>query len=111
MEKENKIDLFVYIQKVLRLVEKTWKKAVICLLVCCSVLMGYKFITYSPLYTSKITFSVIKEYNGTASFTYNKEATNKLVGSFLTIIESDLMESAIKNDLKVNYIPATFSVE
>ena len=58
---------------------------------------------YSPVYESKVTFSVIKEYNGNSNFTYNKEATDRLSSSFLTIIQSDLMISTICEDLQDVY--------
>ena len=111
MENTNKIDLIEWIQKAFHVVHKTWKALILLVAFCSMVFIGRAVLNYSPVYESKVTFSVIKEYNGNSNFTYNKEATDRLSSSFLTIIQSDLMISTICEDLQVSSIPATFRVE
>lgn len=111
MNDENKIDLIDYLRRLFRNIGRTWKKGVLFIFVCCSFFTFMAWYRYKPVYESKITFSVIKEYNGSSTFSYNKSATEKLVGSFLTIIESDLMVNLICQDLQVPAIPASFRVE
>lgn len=111
MNDENKIDLMLYIQRILLSLKRTWKLGIILILLSCIIQIFGTWYHYRPMYESKVTFSVIKEYNGSSSFTYNKEATERLAGSFLTIIESDLMVNAICQDMKVDYIPARFRIE
>lgn len=111
MENTNKIDLIEWIQKAFHVVHKTWKALILLVAFCSMVFIGRAVLNYSPVYESKVTFSVIKEYNGNSNFSYNKEATDRLSSSFLTIIQSDLMISTICEDLQVSSIPATFRVE
>ena len=111
MDDTNKIDIMVIVYKVLSGIQKTWKFGILLVLLCAGLFVGNAYWRYTPLYSSKVTFSVIKNYNGQSSFTYNKTATDKLANSFLTILESDLMVSAICQDLQVPAVPATFRTE
>lgn len=111
MENDNKIDLIAWIQKGIHILHKTWKVMLVLVLLGSLFEIARAVILYRPLYESKMTFSVVKEYNGTSNFTYNKSATDKLSASFLTIIQSDLMVEAICEDLNVSSIPASFRVE
>lgn len=111
MNDENKIDLISVIYRLISAVFKTWKIGLVLVIVCCLWKVPSLWKSAPAMYETKVTFSVIKDYNGTSSFTYNKAATDKLANSFLTIINSDLMVNAICQDMNVSYIPATFRVE
>lgn len=111
MENENKIDLIVWLQRSLDVVSKTWKVLLVSLLLFTVLNVVHEVINYQPLYESKLTFSVLKEKNGQSSFSYNKEATDQLSASFLTIIQSNLMVEAICEHMNVSSIPATFRIE
>lgn len=111
MNEENKIDIMGMVYKFLSGIRNTWKLGVIFILLCAGLCVGNAYRNYTPIYSSKVTFSVIKDYNGVSTFSYNKTATDKLANSFLTIMNSDLMVNAICQDLKVSYVPATFRTE
>ncbi len=111
MENDNKIDLILWIQKTFHVFHKTWKVLLFLIMFFCAFMTIQAVIRFDPVYESKITFSVVKEYDGNSNFTYNKDATDKLSASFLTIIQSDLMVDAICEDLQVSQIPASFRVE
>lgn len=111
MNDENKIDIMALVYKLLSVIQKTWKSGVIIIILCTALSVGNAYRKYTPVYSSKVTFSVIKDFNGISTFNYNKAATDKLANSFLTIMNSDLMVSAICQDLKVSSVPATFRIE
>lgn len=111
MDDANKIDIMAIVYKALSGIRKTWKLCTLMIVLCAGVFVGNAYRKYTPMYSSKVTFSVIKNFNGQSSFTYNKTATDKLASSFLTILESDLMVNAICQDLNVPVVPATFHTE
>lgn len=111
MNDENKIDIMSYIYKMISGIHKTWVIGLVIMIFFASLNIPNLWKKQVPTYSSKVTFSVIKDYNGTSSFSYNKTATENLALSFLTIINSDLMVNAICQDLNVTSIPATFRVE
>lgn len=111
MDDMNKIDIMSFVYKVLSGIQKTWKLCIILVILCTALYTGNAYRKYTPVYSSKVTFSVIKDFNGMSSFTYNKTATDKLATSFLTILNSDLMVNAICQDLNVSVIPAAFRTE
>lgn len=67
----------------------------------------YKKYTYSPLYETKVTLSVIKKTDPT--FYYNVDAAKQVQEVFGQVLKSELLYSVIKDDLNVSYLPGYYS--
>lgn len=108
---EEKIDLIKILQQLKKTIKKTFWIGIILTIGLCGLQGARKYFKYQPIYQSKLTFSIVKDRNGTNSFTYNQEATEKLVSSFYSLLSSNVLTNAICQDLGTNQIPATFSIQ
>lgn len=87
------------------------------LVVACSVLMaGYSFVAFSPVYTVSATFTVQTQDisasgSGITSYSYyyNRTTAEQLSDTFPYILESNLLQTAICEDLNVEVMPASIS--
>lgn len=82
-----------------------------------AVIMFFRnYISFSPRYTVSATFTVQTQDVGadgnaisSYSFYYNRTTADQLSDTFPYILESNLLQEAICEDLKVSYIPASIS--
>lgn len=108
---EEKIDLIKIWQQLKKTIKNTFLLGLVLVIGFCAIQGARKYFRYQPLYESKLTFAVVKDRNGTNSFSYNQEATEKLVSSFHSLLSSNVLSNAICQDLGVSVIPATFRIE
>ena len=78
-------------------------------------LFGYFYYkkTYSPYYESKAIFSVkAANYDGNnkVSNRNNRELTEELSVSFNYLINNEVFYEILKQDMKLNYVPATITI-
>lgn len=81
---------------------------------------GYRFVdgykSYVPVYTSSATFTIFMQnsqstISGISSFSfyYDVNAASQLTDTFPHILQSNILQEAICNDMKVSYLPASLS--
>ena len=77
--------------------------------------IGYRSYkkSYSPMYETRATFSITApQYDGAAdkSYTNNKERASILSVSFNYLINNEVFYEIIKDDLGIDYMPATITI-
>ena len=113
---ENNKYFAIYFTDFLKGFKKFWWICVVFAL----VLGGYRFVdgyrSYVPVYTSSATFTIITQssqstISGISSFSfyYDANTASQLTETFPHILQSNILQEAICNDMKVDYLPASLS--
>lgn len=103
---QEKIDLQVVLHNMFKGIHH-FKFLFIFILVVC--LAGYSIISYrryTPLYETKVTFSVIKKTD--ASDYYNIDAAKQMQSTFGQVLQSQLLKTIIIDDLGVATLPGYY---
>lgn len=97
-------------------VQKFWWLCIVLALVFAVLLAAFSFISYTPIYTVSATFTVQTEdisASGTGitsySYYYNRTTAEQLSDTFPYILESNLLQTAICEDLNIKSMPASIS--
>lgn len=103
-----------YIGDVWRGVRKFWWLCVVLALVFSVLLAAFSFISFTPMYTVSATFTVQTQdisASGTGitsySYYYNRTTAEQLSDTFPYILESNLLQTAICEDLGIERMPAS----
>lgn len=92
-----------------------WIPVVLAILM--SLFMFYRSkVVLTPNYTCKAVFAVSANYNSSTdilsyNYYYDSAASNQLSATFPYILRSDAMMMYIRQDLNINYIPATITAK
>lgn len=106
----------IYVSDLWRGVKKFWWVCALLTVACAVLWSAFKFITFTPVYTVSATFTVQTQDisasgSGITSYSYYYNRTNaeQLSQTFPYILESNLLQTAICEDLNVSNMPATIS--
>lgn len=95
---------------------KLWWVCVIVTLACSLAMAAFSFVSYKPTYKVSATFTVQTQdiaATGTGitsySYYYNRTTAEQLSSTFPYILESNLLQSAVCEDLGVENLPATIT--
>ncbi len=113
-EENTKIEL--YLSDLWKGLLKFWWVCVGLAVIFSGIMLLRSYISFSPRYTVSATFTVQTQDIGahgnaisSYSFYYNRSTADQLSDTFPYILESNLLQEAICEDLKVSYIPASIS--
>lgn len=105
-ENEITIDLYDIFRKLFQIILRTWKIAAAVIIAAAAATVWYVHVSYVPMYETKAAFAVSRELNGEKNYLYNKNAAEELSVSFESILYSDVMQDAMKEQLGTNVLPA-----
>ena len=96
--------------------KKFWWLCVAFVVGCAVLLVGFRLVTFAPQYTASATFTVQTqdisiEGAGITSYSYyyNRATAEQLSETFPVILESNLLQTAVCDDLGIKTIPASIS--
>ncbi len=108
--------LEIYFSDIWRGFLKFWWVCVLITVVCSLAMAAFSFITFKPVYKVSATFTVQTQdiaASGTGitsySYYYNRATAEQLSSTFPYILESNLLQSAVCEDLGVDYLPASIT--
>lgn len=97
-------------------VKKFWWICIVLILLFSVLLVAFRVVSYTPRYTVSATFTVQTQdisASGTGitsySYYYNRTTAEQLSDTFPYILESNLLQTAICEDLGVQVMPASIS--
>ena len=106
----------IYFSDIWRGFLKFWWLCIILTVVCAIAMTAFSFISFKPMYTVSATFTVQTQdisANGSGitsySYYYNRANAEQLSSTFPYILESNLLQTAICEDMGVSSMPATIS--
>ena len=117
-EKEPKNGGFLefYISDIWRGFLKFWWVCILITVICSIAMAAFSFVNFRPVYTVSATFTVQTQditASGTGitsySYYYNRTTAEQLSNTFPYILESNLLQSAVCEDLGIEHIPATIT--
>ncbi len=96
--------------------KKFWWLCIVFVVGCAVLLVGFRMVTFKPQYTASATFTVQTqdisvEGAGITSYSYyyNRTTAEQLSETFPFILESNLLQTAVCDDLGIKTMPATIS--
>lgn len=105
-----------YLSDIWRGVRKFWWLCGVLALVFSVLLAAFSFISFTPVYTVSATFTVQTQdisASGTGitsySYYYNRTTAEQLSDTFPYILESNLLQTAVCEDLGIERMPASIS--
>ena len=104
---EQKLDLFVLLDDFLKEAKKRLALAVVLVLVCSAGMVGYRYMTYSPVYAATVSFTVKVAnpmYSGISS--YNTKTAEQMAATFPYILTSGVLQERVKEHLGISYLPS-----
>lgn len=111
MEQENnqlpKIDLIVLLEDFWREARRLWAAGLVLVLLCAGGLMGYRYLTYEPVYQAAASFTVKVAnplYSGISS--YNAETAEQMAKTFPYILTSGVLQQRVKAHLGISVMPS-----
>lgn len=106
----------VYLSDLIRALIKFWWVCVSLAVACAGVMAVFSFISYTPEYSVSATFTVQTQdisANGSGitsySYFYNQSSAAQLSDTFPYILESNLLQTAVCEDLGTKRVPASIS--
>ncbi len=109
-------NLEYFLSDFLRGIKKFWWLCGILAVFCAAVMLVFSFIRYTPVYKVSATFTVQTQDisasgSGITSYSYyyNRTTAEQLSDAFPYILESNLLQTAICDDLGVKNMPASIS--
>lgn len=107
MEDNELIDLTEILDRIFKSVKKLWKLCALIIVVCVTLIETKTFISYHPTYTSSMTVIVSKKDNDILVYSDESGEMNQ---AFQRALMSSSMQTIIKNDLNISYVPASLNV-
>ncbi len=106
----------IYFSDIWRGFLKLWWVCVLITVICSLAMAAFSFISFRPVYNVSATFTVQTQdiaANGTGitsySYYYNRTTAEQLSSTFPYILESNLLQSAVCEDLGLKSLPATIT--
>lgn len=106
----------IYVSDIWRGFLKLWWVCVLITVVCSLAMAAFSIITFKPVYKVSATFTVQTQdisASGTGitsySYYYNRTTAEQLSSTFPYILESNLLQSAVCEDLGIDYLPASIT--
>lgn len=117
-EKELKNEglLRIYSSDIWRGFLKFWWICILITIICSLAMIAFSFISFKPVYKVSATFTVQTQdisASGTGitsySYYYNRSTAEQLSNTFPYILESNLLQSAVCEDLGIESLPASIT--
>lgn len=106
----------IYVSDIWRGFLKLWWVCVLITVVCSLAMAAFSIITFKPVYKVSATFTVQTQdisASGTGitsySYYYNRSTAEQLSNTFPYILESNLLQSAVCEDLGIESLPASIT--
>lgn len=108
--------LQIYLSDIWRGFLKFWWVCILITIICALAMAAFSFISFKPVYKVSATFTVQTQdisASGTGitsySYYYNRTTAEQLSSTFPYILESNLLQSAVCEDLGIEYLPASIT--
>lgn len=111
-----KIDIFRLLQEFGRAMGKLWWLPAVLAVVCAAGLGLRAWRSYTPLYASEVTFTIqmdstsLTDIGGTTSY-YDKATAEQLTKTFPYLIQSELMQTKLRQAMGVDYLNGSISAQ
>lgn len=106
----------IYASDIWRGFLKLWWICILITIICSLAMIAFSFISFKPVYKVSATFTVQTQdisASGTGitsySYYYNRSTAEQLSNTFPYILESNLLQSAVCEDLGIESLPASIT--
>ena len=106
----------IYVSDIWRGFLKLWWICILITIICSLAMIAFSFISFKPVYKVSATFTVQTQdisASGTGitsySYYYNRSTAEQLSNTFPYILESNLLQSAVCEDLGIESLPASIT--